>query len=460
MNRTSWAALLASAAVCLAVHATTVTAAEPGLLAHYDLSEGSGGTLKDRSGHVKAAVIHGAAWVVGTRGSALRFDGTDDYVDCGKIPALDTVKALTIEMWVYRERAAGPSQYMLYENYDCLGVSDPNCTGEYQLSSNFPGKWMVIVHSKKAAPLNRWTHVAFTWDLRGGNAAVYYNGVKTASSSGKTGRASPGDKLVLGGIRSRIGKKPAVLSNGFSGLLGEVRLYNQVVPQAQIKARAEAEPEEGAGEEGLLAYFDFEEGSGNVARDKSGNANDATLVGPVWVEGKRGSALKFDGTDDYLLGRKGTVTKDVRAMTVELWIYRERPGRHQYILYEHPDRLAVYEAYGSGKYRLISNLTGKWSDIVRAKDVAPLHQWTHVAFTWDMETGDARVYYNGVERGSATGKTAKAVHGDYLSMGGIVGKKPEKPATVGLAFRGMIDEVRIYDRVLSRQEIKRHIKGY
>ena len=49
----------------------------------------------------------------------------------------------------------------------------------------------------------------------------------------------------------------------------------------------------------LIGYWTFDEGSGNVAADSSGNGNDGTLEGgPNWVSGQLGSALEFEGSDD------------------------------------------------------------------------------------------------------------------------------------------------------------------
>ena len=51
----------------------------------------------------------------------------------------------------------------------------------------------------------------------------------------------------------------------------------------------------------IVGYWPFDEGSGKVAKNASGNGNDGTFVGnPEWVDGKRGKALEFDGTSSYV----------------------------------------------------------------------------------------------------------------------------------------------------------------
>jgi len=51
---------------------------------------------------------------------------------------------------------------------------------------------------------------------------------------------------------------------------------------------------------GEVLVLHFDEGSGTVARDASGNGNDGTIYGATWVNGKYGKALSFDGVEDYV----------------------------------------------------------------------------------------------------------------------------------------------------------------
>ena len=50
----------------------------------------------------------------------------------------------------------------------------------------------------------------------------------------------------------------------------------------------------------LVAEWHFDEGSGSVVKDSSGNGNDGTIHGAKWVDGKYGKALSFDGNGDYV----------------------------------------------------------------------------------------------------------------------------------------------------------------
>ncbi|GAF80965.1 unnamed protein product, partial [marine sediment metagenome] len=71
-------------------------------------------------------------------------------------------------------------------------------------------------------------------------------------------------------------------------------------------------------EPGLLAYWRFDEGSGFIAGDSSGNGKDGIIDGATWITGKIGDALSFDGFDDWV-----DIPDDISPehITLEAWIY-------------------------------------------------------------------------------------------------------------------------------------------
>jgi|GEM_PF-2512163 len=71
------------------------------LVLRLDMNENDGNTVYDSSGYGNNGTIHGATWTTGKFGSALSFDGENDYVDCGNDSSLDITDAITIEAWVY-----------------------------------------------------------------------------------------------------------------------------------------------------------------------------------------------------------------------------------------------------------------------------------------------------------------------------------------------------------------------
>ena len=78
-----------------------------GLVAHWRFDEGKGAIARDASGNGNDATIHGAKFVKFGKGFALRFDGVDDYVDCGAGEALNIEAGGTVVLWFRLEALQG-----------------------------------------------------------------------------------------------------------------------------------------------------------------------------------------------------------------------------------------------------------------------------------------------------------------------------------------------------------------
>ena len=75
-----------------------------------------------------------------------------------------------------------------------------------------------------------------------------------------------------------------------------------------------------AAEPGLVAHCDFNEGSGAVAKDVSGNGHDAALTGTEWVPSPRGYALRFDAKDDAARYGNTAAMNMAGDLTLALWV--------------------------------------------------------------------------------------------------------------------------------------------
>ena len=79
-----------------------------GLVAAYTFSEGTGGTVADASGGGRTGTMSGATWTAAGRfGSALSFDGVNDWVTVADTAALDLTSGMTMEAWVYPTALGG-----------------------------------------------------------------------------------------------------------------------------------------------------------------------------------------------------------------------------------------------------------------------------------------------------------------------------------------------------------------
>jgi hypothetical protein len=206
----------------------------------------------------------------------------------------------------------------------------------------------------------------------------------------------------------------------------------------------------------LMGYWSFNEGSGTVAADRSGHGNDGQLMnGPTWVAGKIAGALKFDGVDDYVLvPHNASLLPTGNEVTVSVWINAERHtgpnnATWQGILSK-GDNPRLYSLYteASGALHFSTGPSGAFVGTLSTGQV-PLHEWVHVVA---MVSGGQHVYYiNGQPAGtSGSGATLPAGGTSPLN----IGRTPDEPDR---EFLGMIDDVRLYNRALTAEEIKKLI---
>lgn len=102
----------------LVLSSSSCLAAGAGPVANYAFTEGSGNVLKDSAGGNDGR-IYGAQWVKLGSGYGLKFDGTDDYVDCGSSPSLDITGPVSIEAWVLAEGQPSPGGRSLPTGSPC-----------------------------------------------------------------------------------------------------------------------------------------------------------------------------------------------------------------------------------------------------------------------------------------------------------------------------------------------------
>ena len=200
--------------------------------------------------------------------------------------------------------------------------------------------------------------------------------------------------------------------------------------------------------EGLVGWWKFDEGSGAVAADSSGNGNDGTLHGPVeWTtDGKIGGAMAFTGPYNYVLVPDAPSLNPTNGITIAAWINPSWTGNN---------RILQKSTEGSdNQYRLLkeggNNTRVHFPPIPRFEAtgiIPPAGEWSHLAATYDGSS--LKVYIDGVVVAETEASGKLDVSDGPLFIGN---KWSQAPA--GDEFNGMMDDVRIYDRALSANDIK------
>lgn len=207
---------------------------------------------------------------------------------------------------------------------------------------------------------------------------------------------------------------------------------------------------------GLVGYWPFDEGSGQLAVDASGNGNDGTLlgVGLAWEAGQLNGALTFP--DGAYVRVEPSASIDSIAQNDELtmaaWVWLDRSVGWQTVLSQQfegsSDETFSLTTRASQVVAIINR--GNVKECYGPSPVA-LRQWVHLASTFDGTT--ARLYVNGVEDCSFLPDLKDVpVSGNPLLIGANV-NLITVDQTVNEFMIGKLDEVVLYNRALSATEI-------
>ncbi len=215
-------------------------------------------------------------------------------------------------------------------------------------------------------------------------------------------------------------------------------------------------------------HWKFNENTGTSTADASGSGNTGTLAtlptpggpGPSWATGQIGSALNFDATDDVVNVGSPSSLDNLPAITITAWIKPTTVGEGG-----SPGRI-VHKGIGTSPDQGWQFVTQATNSIAFAVDHgatdlnrvaaanslgATLGVWKHVAVTW---TGSAtatniKLYVDGAETayGTTTNGGATRVLDENSSV--FIGNDNSGART----FNGALDDVRIYNRVLTTTEL-------
>ena len=200
----------------------------------------------------------------------------------------------------------------------------------------------------------------------------------------------------------------------------------------------------------LMAYWTFNEGKGETAGDESGNGHDGTLMGtPEWTDGYYGGGLKFDGGGDEVNVPYHKALNS-ETFTICAWANVEpgSSGSHRAVVSSRADGpLSGYIFYAEpgDKWQFWTGVGGSWNSVQGTTVVAP-GKWQHLAGVY--ADGKQKFYINGKLEGEKDAALSVNPDQEFLIGAGANERDPHD-----YLFKGIIDEVRLYDRELNGGEI-------
>ena len=200
---------------------------------------------------------------------------------------------------------------------------------------------------------------------------------------------------------------------------------------------------------GLVGYWKFDEGLGNIVYDSSGYSNHGTIYGATWTDnGKFGGALYFGG-DDYVLVPSSPSLEITDELTLEAWIKVHYSVDSTILTKRYRFSEVGYGLHFWDSERVVSfNVGASMYEGLKTREISlELDNWYHIAGTYIESTGEWKIYVNGALENSLTRPGELAANNAPIYIGSHNSTS---------FFRGVIDEIRIYNRALSPDEILQH----
>ena len=237
----------------------------------------------------------------------------------------------------------------------------------------------------------------------------------------------------------------------FAGKIDDVKIFNKALTSGEIQELY-----------GLIGYWRMDDDAEDTTvSDSSSNGNDGIAqqnTSILHTTGQIDGALTFDGASDYINLGSPVTFDDLPAddFTVSAWIYDESTTSKATIMGAFPDGTAgwLLRKQGTGAARYLNFWAGhSTTNAYFATPAGSLasDSWRHVAAVWDAGTKTCRIYIDGFESSYVTSTAGQGSYNSDVSYDKEIGRM----ALAGgiQFFDGKIDDVKIFERVLSEPEI-------
>ncbi len=431
-----------------------------------DAWSGSAGEVLDSTGNGLHGMAVGDATAAPARvcnGASL--DGAGDYLEIGDDPQLDIDDELTVTAWINPGSVPASGLKTIVskdENFEFHLDSTGQIFWWWRTSGGSEdsfGATRSLTTSGTPLGAGTWYHVAIVYSRAGSAQSIYIDGVERASAGFGELLGTNTDPLQIGADQGFAGRE-------FDGSIDEVRVFARALSQAEVGiVRDQTRP----CPVNPIAYYAMDEtawnGTAGEVVDGSGNGNHGVRVGAAQTvdPGRvcRGGDVPANDTDaaQDAVDTGVDLNDAVGAVgTIDFW-YKSNQN------WAGGDDRALLDASFSGKYFfLMLRNNGRLrlalqdsNDADHSFDTGNLGfsagQWVHIAITWDLPADRLEIYADAALAASDTPNTSGAL-GDLTTLYLGDNRSTYHPNGTARSADGVLDEVRIYDSVLSAAQIQ------
>ena len=393
----------------------------------------------------------------GAVGSAVKLDGVDDDVTAPN--AIRNAAGFTASAWVNLQRGTGPRAVVSQD-----GLKFPGFTLWYRAGDDGTSpRWVfgkpastdswtsaAMAESAPGAPqLNTWTHLAGVYDPDAGEIRLFVDGrlAGTAPAPPTTGNA---------GGPVRIGRTlwDGKLVDQWNGAIDEVQIFDRPLSASEVVGLVSAGNVQ-------VAHWKFDDDKGTTARNAVEGGTDVVLEGGASfvADGAVGRGLRLDGVTGGASTPGPMVRSDQSfsvAAHVRLDADVDENGTYT-VLSQDGERICAFCLQYQNKRWVfvlprVDGDTGGY-DWVNTSFQPVRGQWYHLAGTYDATAGKIRLYVDGEQVGETTRVTPwRAARAFRIGQSLVPGETRQR-------LPGTVDDVRVYSRAISPDEVRVLVTG-
>ena len=196
----------------------------------------------------------------------------------------------------------------------------------------------------------------------------------------------------------------------------------------------------GAGEEGLVARYPLDAVSADTVYDTGSHKLNGTVIGAEWAKGDFGTALQFKGPETYVECGPGSTLGLKNTLTLSVWMKADKVPEGEAVLIGEGTNTYAITYYKNRRAYFYINSGGNYTRVH-----VPLEERVHLVATFDGKA--LKLYFNGELKGT---KEIEEVAQIATKSNLVIGRG----TSAKYGYYGAIDDARIYNRVLSEDEIK------
>ncbi len=413
--------------------------------------------VKDYSGEGNDGTLYGPTLVDGKYGKAYEFDGVNDYIITPNSAVLEDISegSYTYEAWYYPKEIPPDIQYNNYHFILCKQGEHNPLLYHRETHFNFhmwnDNHQSFGINSGASNLVNNWYHVVGTFDINSKEVNLYVNGIHQGTEIFTGTPKDHGQNPIKIGMCNGFGQNWA---GPAEGIIDEVKIYSRALSPGEITNSYQGIPVSDAG---LELYYPFEELEYTL--DYSGNGNTGEVNGATLIDGKYGKGYNFNGINNYIevfnsstfdLGSLQGLRTDA---TFSMWVKTDcNECGIMSILAGHEGNRGhdrhIFTNNGKIDGRIWHGDNGGFE--IGDKDIGD-DSWHLITMTIEEEIG-SKFFIDGVEDTTVTKDQSDFNWSDRLWLG-------FSNDADNNYFNGIMDEFRVYNRVLNQQEISNLYQG-